>query len=214
MEKLFYPIFKLPDTFIDDTNLQKIPLWIKYYLYHRSYRKLSEVLFGSNFVLENTVKRKFKKFEITGDTGQAQYTGKNKFNINGEFSWIGANTSYSVNGNTLNVSGYWYVGMLVTVKANTDYYLNTVRNIITSASGIGKIVIYQSNKSTQIGRQLTDAHGTFNSGDNTQIYVVFYAGSGSGDGEVEFSNIQLEEGTTATPFEQFVRRNTKSKSRV
>lgn len=127
-------------------------------------------------------------------------TTKNLFDINTIPTWLGADTNYSINNNVLNVSGRWYIGVLVNVKSNTNYYFSATKNIVTSTTGAGNMAIYDNNK--QYIKQLNDG-GTFNSGNNNQIYIVFYSGGGSA-GEVNFSNIQLEEGTTSTTYEPFI----------
>ena len=52
-------------------DIYKLPVWIRYFYYTKQFRKLSEILTGqSNYILENTLYKKFKKFEVGGNTEQ------------------------------------------------------------------------------------------------------------------------------------------------
>ena len=114
---------------------------------------------------------------------------------------MGGSTTYSLNNGILNVSGNWFIAYQVNVKENTDYYISADREII-SGTASGNISIYNSAVTTVInngGR----SNFTFNSGNNTVISVVLYAGTGSA-GEVNFSNIMLNIGTTEKPYSPYV----------
>lgn len=137
---------------------------------------------------------------VTGNQSMKIY-GKNLFNVNGNYTWVGNNTASSVNNNVLKVTGDWFVGMIIEVKKNTDYYVSADRNIITSSSKTGTISIYQTDESIAVAFR-ESGNFTFNSGNNAQLYINFNSGIGT-SGEVEFSNIQIEEGTTATPFDSY-----------
>lgn len=68
MSKFLYPIFKLPEYYICELEKREIPRYIKWWLYNnynkKHSQKLSEILTGSNFTLENTVARSFNIFEV------------------------------------------------------------------------------------------------------------------------------------------------------
>lgn len=64
MQKYFYPIFKIPEYSREEYNKRILPRWIKWYLYNKNLRELSEILTGSSFTLQDSVRRKFAKFEI------------------------------------------------------------------------------------------------------------------------------------------------------
>lgn len=87
MSNLKYPIFKLPEYYIREFEKRELPRYIKWWLYQSYLRKhtqkLSDILTGSNFTLENTVARKFNIFEVQGNTEQEQLTGIQLFNKNG-----------------------------------------------------------------------------------------------------------------------------------
>ena len=126
---------------------------------------------------------------------------KNLFNINSTPTWISGNDmTWSVSNNELTVSGKYYIGFLVDVKANTNYYMSSIRTITTSTTNTGSIRIFKSDQ-TSITSHNT-GNFTFNTGDNTQIYIVFYSGSGS-TGVVKFSNTQLEVGSEPTPYTEY-----------
>lgn len=73
MSKFLYPIYKL-----------KTKSYIKWWLYHKKAGGsgiLSEILEGFSFNLENTLNRKFKLFEIEGNSEQETTTGKNRVDV-------------------------------------------------------------------------------------------------------------------------------------
>lgn len=58
---------KLPVTY----NSKEIPIWVKYWFSKKLSRKISEIITGqSSYVLENTLYKRFKKFEVGGNTEQ------------------------------------------------------------------------------------------------------------------------------------------------
>lgn len=140
---------------------------------------------------------------VYGDTSQQTYTGKNLFNINITPNWIGADTTYSVSGNTLHVEGNWFVGILTPVEANTDYYVSATRKNLSGGNQTGYISVY-GGKNTDMIAAFQTSNGTFNSGNRTSVYLVFYADSGTEGNYADFENIQLEKGTTGTDYEPYV----------
>ena len=143
-------------------------------------------------------------FRIDGKSTQATRSGKNILNIHTTPGWIPSGSNYSVDDDSLNVNGTWFVGFLVDVKTNTDYNLSFEKNINTSATNAGYWNIYASDKATKIFAGGSATTNTFNTGDNTQIYVLFYCGAGEDNlGDVTFSKIQLEEGTVKTEYEAY-----------
>ena len=122
---------------------------------------------------------------------------ENLFDINATPYQVGGNTTYSVNGNILNVKGEWFIAYAINVKENTNYYISADREVI-SGSNAGKIAIYDATMKTQISGALLTNY-SFNSGSNTKINVVLYAGYGT-NGEANFSNIQLKEVSSMTSY--------------
>lgn len=81
MSNLIYPIYKLPEEFMQDYEKRELPRYMKYWLYLKSKIKKSIIKEGSSFDLNGTVNKKFIKLEIEGKTEQEQYSGKNLLNI-------------------------------------------------------------------------------------------------------------------------------------
>ena len=103
-------------------------------------------------------------------------------------------TTHSVNGTVITVTGKWYVQYLVTVTKYTDYYLNYTR-----LSGNGYISIFTTPDGISVGSSVKGTTGTFNSGNNTRLLIFLYASTGT-EGTTIFDNVQLELGTTATTY--------------
>lgn len=158
---------------------------------------------GTDITLANTSLAPFVSITPKGDTFQQIYTGKNVFNINTTPTWFGADTTYSVSGNTLHVEGNWFVGIKTPVEANTDYYVSAIRKNVASANRAGYISVYGEYNTNQLAN-LEMNNGTFNSGNRTSVYIVFYSDSGGDNGSADFENIQLEKGTTGSDYEPYV----------
>lgn len=136
---------------------------------------------------------------VSGDN-QVNVVGKNHYNINVNYDWIGSNTNYTITGNTINVNGKYFVASLQNVKQNTNYTISATRQIIQDNNTCGTIRIFTQDKSQMLGEGKTTF--TFNTGNNSQIYVLLYAGLNQ-QGNVNFSNIQLEKGNQATTYEAY-----------
>ena len=137
---------------------------------------------------------------VVGRTSQESTKGKNAYNINVNYDWVGANTNYTITGNTINVNGKYFVAGLHSVKSNTNYTISAIRQIIQDNSTCGTIRAFTLDKSQMLGEGKTTF--TFNTGNNSQIYVLLYAGLNQ-QGNIDFSNIQLEEGNSATNWEEY-----------
>lgn len=140
-----------------------------------------------------------------GDTEQDIATGvPNLFNINATPTWTGNNTSYSVSGRSLTVTGGWFVAFTISVKANTNYYISAIRSNISSPSpAAGNIFVYTGSTG---GSNIFDygTNGYFNTGNNTAIRVGFRCGfNDSHQGTATFTNIQLKEGTTELGYSEY-----------
>lgn len=111
------------------------------------------------------------------------------------------NTVASLIENGFNVSGY-YAGKVVinNLKRNTNYYLQYLTQNITGTAKY--VAVFAGNSQTIILKEITSGiGGAFNTGENTEINIWFYGGRGADKiGEAKFTNIQLEEGTVATPY--------------
>lgn len=128
---------------------------------------------------------------------------RNLFDIN-SMNTNNSLTTGTVNGNSLILNGqFWYSYTIENLKENTDYFISADYKIITNSgvSTIGKIRV----DGVQSGSVILSSrypNGTFNTGTNTSIIIYFYVSAGSSydAGEVEFSNIQLEQGSIRHSF--------------
>ena len=152
------------------------------------------------FYNQSSDKTDLSKNGVIGRTSQESTTGKNAYNINVNYDWVGANTNYTITGNTINVNGKYFVAGLHSVKSNTNYTISAIRQIIQDNSTCGTIRAFTIDKSQMLGEGKTTF--TFNTGNNSQIYVLLYAGLNQ-QGNIDFSNIQLEEGNSATNWEEY-----------
>lgn len=110
---------------------------------------------------------------------------RNLFDINSEYTKNGSNTTYFVSGNDLTVEGTWYVGQVLNVKPNTKYAFDFKK------TG-GNISIYTINLQTNL--RIFNESGIWNSGNNTQVAVLFTTGgNGSSSLKTTFSDISIIE---------------------
>lgn len=101
--------------------------------------------------------------------------------------------------NGFNVKGN-YAGKIVVngLKQNTDYNLQYILQNITGNTH--NVTIFANQETTTTIKMFsTLTGGKFNTGNYTEINIWFYANLGQ-QGEANFTNIQLEEGTVATDY--------------
>lgn len=166
-----------------------------------------QVNFSSYILDENGY---YTKNEIKDQINYAEserQKSKNLFNMSS--AQLSGTATISINGNTLTVSNngdYGYVGFTVNVKPNTTYTLSRLLNIVTSGNeNTGDIGIYLSNEVVSFKAGSSENYITFTTGDETEITIYFYVvpyGS-IGTGSVEFSNVQLEEGSVVTDYQPY-----------
>ncbi len=112
---------KLPVTY----NSKEIPIWVKYWFSKKLSRKVSEILTGqSKYILENTLYKRFKKFEDEGDTKQNQYEGINLMPMANE-------ETKSLNGITVISNGKGKYKINGTASANTQIYFDLTNSFTT-----------------------------------------------------------------------------------
>jgi len=104
-------------------------------------------------------------------------------------------------------SGPYYVGYKIFVKPFTTYYLSVNVKAITPApgGGGGRIAIYDKGVRYAIASLpsvMGDSARPFNSGDHTELYVLFYSDAAADQGVYEFTNAQVEP-LQATDYEPF-----------
>jgi len=197
MSKFLYPIYKL-----------KTKSYIKWWLYHKKAGGsgvLSEILEGFSFNLENTLNRKFKLFEIEGNSVQdGSPSPDNEVPIlssgdNGSINEkIQTRNLFDKNniiiGKRLDGSGlpivtdndYFTTNYFIEVKPNTIYHLTSIINQSKC------ICCYDKNKNF-IERLIYLNTYTFTTTNDTAFIKISMKTN-------EIDTLQLEQGTTATPY--------------
>lgn len=176
---------------------------------------------AENINLKGIIPVKFKEFVVSGNSKQETRSGKNIVNINSA-DIVNINTTIEVENNTLTVTGSstnnFYSAIPIKLKPNTDYSISTLATVVEqnglsqsayirvrsdlAGSWIGNSILINKDLTTQ-----QNLKGTFNSGDNENAYLILYL-SPLNDGtqrsaKIEFDNLQVEEGTVATDYEQY-----------
>ena len=123
--------------------------------------------------------------------------GKNILDITQNYKRY-SNGILSVSGNKVTITGQWYCYYIIDVEENTDYFISF--NIDSSTKN-ADCAVYNEDVSTQIKNNVVNK--SFNSGNNTRIAVLFYSGTYD-NGTTVYSNIQIEKGTKATPYEPYI----------
>ena len=156
----------------------------------------------------------FKRVEVSG-------VGKNKFNINGEYTtYDEANrenilSNYEVLEDGVTLSGYstsWLVGYMP-CKPNTTYTLSVIItkkftdtfNNTKPQVGIGEAHATDWTSLIEFDKSLSGkTHSTtFTTGNYTELEIAFKTNTSVTNKKVEFSYIQLEEGDIVTEYEPY-----------
>lgn len=124
-------------------------------------------------------------------------SGKNLFNNQNPLS--DGNGTGTPTETGVSVTGNYYCYYEVSVQPNTDYYISYQhtgdRNQVSLFSK-NPFLIPHKIFNQQSG-------GTFNSGNNTSLFILFYSGGGT-QGTSEYSDIMLNIGNIAHPYTPFV----------
>ena len=172
-----------------------------------------------------------------GRTEQRQLTGKNKISLLNAVRDVSTSvTSSNIEVNSFNMAGKnaWSNKSFVfnNLKVNTDYAISSIFK--STIATVCRMTIYgtnvlqyttsdlnklgESNSETLVANTPTSFSATFNSGEYQYIVFRFWNNSSSTalseNTDMLVSNIQLEEGSTATDYEPYCGRCTKSKSRL
>jgi len=159
--------------------------------------------------------------EFDGNTYQETTTGKNKFNINGTLVGSGSSpiiSELSLTSNA-NYSGSRGKGILIPLmQSNTQYTISFNIDDIQSSTEVARCVVEMAvyNTSTRsISNLMIKYFGTlgyeqFNYttpslGEN-EVMVIYFSGGWTTVGATvssSFSNIQIESGSTASPYELY-----------
>lgn len=126
--------------------------------------------------------------------------GKNLFNINGSLI-NGTSTQHTINGNSLTVTGYWWVRQPLNLKPNTTY--TVTYGSVDSANDFKKMAIYCNGTSKHIINTKTNTMTFETPTTFDDISVIFYCGEGGGSNTATYTNIQIEESSTKTTYESY-----------
>lgn len=128
--------------------------------------------------------------------------GKNLFNINQAFHKLNSTMTYVVSGNKIRIEGEWYVSCTINVDKNSEYTLSLNANKWADLSQV--VEVYDEELHVKLGAVSAKPNmkTLFNSGDNRVLNIVLFSGNGS-VGVIEYSNIQIEKGTTKTEYEPY-----------
>lgn len=101
-------------------------------------------------------------------------------------------------------SGGYAARIILDVLQNTNYTVSYIWKRISGISTNTVRVFAGTDASTEIAVFEYKTGGTFNTGNNTKINIWFYAYSSSGTAvTVEYTNIMLNTGSTALPYEPY-----------
>lgn len=159
---------------------------------------------GEEITLNDTVSATMP-LGLKGNTYQDSTTGKNLLNLN-DIQPANANTTVTllptgVNIKNITSSGYGAKIIINNLEENTDYYISY--NFKDISNGRNAVIVFEGTTTTSRLKELTNVSGgTFNTGSNTTINIWFYAYFG-GIAEVEYTDIQLEKGTSKTTWEKY-----------
>ena len=121
------------------------------------------------------------------------------------------NASYSKQNNEIIVTSngdYSRIELLFKLEVGKTYFLST--NVTNSIAGRANISIYSLGYTKKYAEQyMTDANGTIGllfTPEEENIIIVLYSNASSDNdtNTVNFSNIQLEQGSTATDYEEYI----------
>ena len=102
--------------------------------------------------------------------------------------------------NGIRVTGAYAAKITLSISPNEDYYISCIYKIISS--GTNRIRVFAGTTSATEIAQFYETGGSFNTGNNTQINIWFYCSFG-GSGEVEYTNIMLNLGSTPLPYQPY-----------
>lgn len=180
---------------LDETNNQVA----KANMVYNALPKVSDE--GDSLTLDGTANCPMK-MELKGNTEQTTYTGKNLYKANESYSFTQGTNSWTFVDGTRGANGS-DMGDKTTLKAqvsNGTTYTFKVGNLITTATAIqlvyGNETLITSFNTTNIKDGYTFTSNT----DGVVLLRIFVPANDN----VSISQIQLEEGSTATPYEPYV----------
>lgn len=105
--------------------------------------------------------------------------------------------------NGFNVKGLYGGKVVVSnLQKNTDYCLQyLIKNIIGTTKAVKVFAGTSQTTTLKVFDGLVG--GSFNTEENTEVNIWFYASMGSGESEVNFTNIKFQKGTVATAYSEY-----------
>ena len=179
---------------------------------------------GEYITLKDSADSRFNMFRVGGNSKQETRSGKNVLNIHSEDIYVPTTTNIEKNGNNITVNSNdaaatSFVSIPLKVKPNTNYTFSGIARLIsnTITESINSYIRVRSGSASgdwvsttfaNISKNSTDEQKlsfTFNSGDYTELWLWLYIKVGvvTGAISVEFSNLQVEEGSEVTEYEEY-----------
>lgn len=113
-----------------------------------------------------------------------------------------SDTTHALTDTGLSVTGQYYVYTKgIVVEPNTDMYIYYEK----TGDGANRVAIFDESDGLSNDNQITyfaTNGGTFNTGNNNQIRLLFYCGFGTSSTSV-YNNVMLNRGTQALPYEPY-----------
>lgn len=109
-------------------------------------------------------------------------------------------TTHELTNTGLTVTGQYYVTVAnIEVQPNTDMYISYEK----SGAGVNQVSVYKAGSIAASDRIYSGGGtgGTFNTGDNSQVDILFYSAYGSSSST--YNNVTLCKGTQALPYEPY-----------
>ena len=175
---------------------------------------------GSTITVNDAVDAPIADFSLKGNTEQTTYTGKNLANV------ANATVGYSVATQTVSNkvvatgsfditesgsnAGVWSAFAVINVQLspNTQYTLSRTFRVVsgTTYSGVGNIRVKVGNTYSD---PTANASTTFTTDSTGTVQLLFYSAYNQSattaiNTTVRFSNVQLEQSSSSTSFEQYV----------
>lgn len=148
--------------------------------------------------LLNLTMRYSKYLSLTGAYSQESTSGAQKFDVS--MAIDRDDTKHTLTDTGLTVTGLWYVEYYVDVTPNTDMYLSYAK----TGSGSNRVAIFNEEGTSDENKivDFSTTGGTFNTGDNNQVRILFYSGFGTSK-TTTYNDVMLCEGTSAKPYEPY-----------
>lgn len=177
---------------------------------------------GEYITINNTAdKVRFKDFILGGNSKQASRSGKNILNINSPDIYL-ARTTIEIEENVLhaetNGDSTACISIPLILKPNTDYTLSGIAKVIENTVSYANFYLkvranknggdWISGSSFSVNTGSTENKNidwTFNSKEYTEgwLWIYLKQSADAGNISVDFTDLQVEEGTEATDYEEY-----------